>query len=207
MPPPVFIYLSWISYLCMKSAKRKASCTVIHHNKASASPKKPVNKEAGCCKSIINLRLHTLQLNIFVKSLYDSLSSWMSALQVLIPLTALSWCSMFTINNGELLPSCLSLQRRFYRDSFKVWIPRGIRTYVTMRQPVFPRSGVLVLGGNSIQSLVPSTIISQVESLLDSHRIEDAVDLADQRRKKLEGTISVDEDEASYRMSSQTITF
>lgn len=76
-----------------------------------------------------------------------------------------------------------------------------------MRQPVFPRSGVLVLGGNSIQSLVPSTIISQVESLLDSHRIEDAVDLADQRRKKLEGTISVDEDEASYRMSSQTITF
>ncbi|KAJ6630857.1 hypothetical protein B0H10DRAFT_1983437 [Mycena sp. CBHHK59/15] len=59
----------------------------------------------------------------------------------------------------------------------------------------FPKSGILLLG-NSVQSLVPSTLISQAESLLDSHRIEEAVDLADQQRKKLQGSVVVDEDEA-----------
>ncbi|KAJ6547615.1 hypothetical protein B0H19DRAFT_1075416 [Mycena capillaripes] len=59
----------------------------------------------------------------------------------------------------------------------------------------FPKSGLLLLG-NSVQSLVPSTLISQAESLLDSHRIEEAVDLADQQRKKLQGNVVVDEDEA-----------
>ncbi|KAJ6596948.1 hypothetical protein DFH09DRAFT_106793 [Mycena vulgaris] len=59
----------------------------------------------------------------------------------------------------------------------------------------FPKSGILLLG-NSVQSLVPSTLISQAESLLDSHRIEEAVDLADQQRKKLQGNVTVDEDEA-----------
>lgn len=52
------------------------------------------------------------------------------------------------------------------------------------RPPLFPRSGVLVLGSNAIDSLVPSTLISQAESLLESHRIEETVDLADQQRKK-----------------------
>ena len=60
---------------------------------------------------------------------------------------------------------------------------------------MFPRSNVLVLGCNSIQSLVPSTITSQLESLLESHRLEDAYNLADQRRKKLEESLEVDEDE------------
>lgn len=64
-----------------------------------------------------------------------------------------------------------------------------------MRQSSFPRSGVLVLGLNSIQSLLPSTLISQAESLLEGHRIEDAVGLADQQRKKIEGKITVDDDE------------
>jgi rRNA-processing protein FCF1 len=64
-----------------------------------------------------------------------------------------------------------------------------------MKASSFPRSSVLVLGPNSIQSLVPSTIISQVESLLESHRLEDAYKLADQRRKKLEESINIDEDE------------
>ncbi|KAF4618694.1 hypothetical protein D9613_009798 [Agrocybe pediades] len=64
------------------------------------------------------------------------------------------------------------------------------------RLPVFPRSSVLVLGSNSIQSLVPSTVTSQLESLLESHRLEDAYNLADQRRKKLEESLEVDEDEA-----------
>ncbi|KAF9479756.1 hypothetical protein BDN70DRAFT_906111 [Pholiota conissans] len=64
------------------------------------------------------------------------------------------------------------------------------------KQPVFPRSKVLVLGLNSIQSLVPSTLISQAESLLESHRLEDVYNLADQRRKKLEESLNVDKDEA-----------
>ncbi|KAJ7285781.1 hypothetical protein C8J57DRAFT_1285778 [Mycena rebaudengoi] len=59
----------------------------------------------------------------------------------------------------------------------------------------FPKSGILLLG-DSVQSLVPSTLISQAESLLDSHRIEEAVDLADQQRKKLQGNVTIDEDEA-----------
>ncbi|KAJ7097878.1 hypothetical protein B0H15DRAFT_945449 [Mycena belliarum] len=59
----------------------------------------------------------------------------------------------------------------------------------------FPKSGILLLG-SSVQSLVPSTLISQAESLLDSHRIEEAVDLADQQRRKLQGNVVVDEDEA-----------
>ena len=62
-------------------------------------------------------------------------------------------------------------------------------------RPTFPRSSVLVLGPDPIQSLVPSTLISQLESLLESHRLEDAFNLADQRRKKLEESITVDEDE------------
>uniref|UniRef100_A0A0W0GCB0 Vacuolar sorting protein 39/Transforming growth factor beta receptor-associated domain-containing protein n=1 Tax=Moniliophthora roreri TaxID=221103 RepID=A0A0W0GCB0_MONRR len=57
----------------------------------------------------------------------------------------------------------------------------------------FPRSQILVSGPNSIQSLVPATLISQVESLLESHRIEDATDLADQQRKKIQGNIIVEE--------------
>ena len=47
-------------------------------------------------------------------------------------------------------------------------------------------SSVLLLGSSSIQSLVPSTLISQVESLLESHRYEDAIDLADQQLRKLQ---------------------
>ncbi|KAJ7774542.1 hypothetical protein DFH07DRAFT_952255 [Mycena maculata] len=59
----------------------------------------------------------------------------------------------------------------------------------------FPKSGILLLG-NSVQSLVPSTLISQAESLLEGHRIEEAIDLADQQRRKLQANVSVDEDEA-----------
>lgn len=63
---------------------------------------------------------------------------------------------------------------------------------------LFPRSNVLVLGPNSIQSLVPSTLISQVESLLDSHRLEEAAALADSQRKKLHANITIDEDEVRF---------
>lgn len=58
-----------------------------------------------------------------------------------------------------------------------------------------PRSGVLVLGSNGIQSLLPATLTSQIESLLGSHRLADAADLAEQQRKKLQALPRVDEDE------------
>jgi len=76
-----------------------------------------------------------------------------------------------------------------------------------MKASSFPRSSVLVLGPNSIQSLVPSTVISQVESLLESHRLEDAYNLADQRRKKLEESINIDEDEVSQLQQSSCTRF
>lgn len=59
----------------------------------------------------------------------------------------------------------------------------------------FPRSGILVLGSNSVQSLLPSTLISQIESLLENHKLEDAYNLVDQRRKKLEESIHIDEED------------
>lgn len=56
-------------------------------------------------------------------------------------------------------------------------------------------SHVLLLASNSIQSLVPSSLITQVESLLDAHKLEDAFNLADARRKKLEESLEVNQDE------------
>jgi len=69
------------------------------------------------------------------------------------------------------------------------------RTNLDMSQAVsmFPRSSVLVLGLNSVHSLVPATLISQAEALLASHRIDDALNLVDQQRRKLESNITIDE--------------
>ncbi|KAF8632341.1 hypothetical protein AX15_001925 [Amanita polypyramis BW_CC] len=61
-----------------------------------------------------------------------------------------------------------------------------LRHEMAASSTTFPRSGVLLLGSSSIQSLVPSTLISQVEALLDSHRIEEAIELADQKLRKLQ---------------------
>lgn len=59
----------------------------------------------------------------------------------------------------------------------------------------FPRSALLLLHNNAISSIIPSTLTDQVDALLDSHRIDDASQLVDQRRKKLEGNLTVDPDE------------
>ncbi|KAL1660589.1 hypothetical protein GGF50DRAFT_62885 [Schizophyllum commune] len=64
-----------------------------------------------------------------------------------------------------------------------------------MAPAAFPRAKVLFLAENSVQSLLSSTLVSQVEALLGSHRIQDAADLADQQRKKVEGNIRINEDE------------
>src|SRR6266576_2237915 len=59
----------------------------------------------------------------------------------------------------------------------------------------FPRSHLLILGPNSIQSLLPVTPISQAEALLESHRVEDVILLADQQRKKVQGKLVEDANE------------
>ncbi|KAI9438733.1 hypothetical protein H4582DRAFT_2057353 [Lactarius indigo] len=51
-------------------------------------------------------------------------------------------------------------------------------------------------GPNSVQSLLPVTPISQAETLLDGHRIEDVLQLADQQRKKVQSKLVVDASEA-----------
>ena len=57
---------------------------------------------------------------------------------------------------------------------------------VTPRVMATSASAVLLLGSSSIQSLVPSSLISQVESLLDEYKYEEAIDLADQQLRKLQ---------------------
>ena len=64
----------------------------------------------------------------------------------------------------------------------------------SLRPPLFPRCSVLVLSENSIQALLPSTLISQADILLESHRINDVVDLADQSQRKLLGSSTSDDD-------------
>ena len=59
----------------------------------------------------------------------------------------------------------------------------------------FPRSHLLILGPNSIQSLLPVTPISQAEALPESHRIEDVIQLADEQRKKVQSRLIVDANE------------
>ena len=56
----------------------------------------------------------------------------------------------------------------------------------------FPRSQLLILGPNSIQSLLPVTPISQADALLENHRIVDVIQLADQQRKKVQGKLVAD---------------
>lgn len=70
------------------------------------------------------------------------------------------------------------------------------------RPPMFPRSSILILSNNSIQSLLPSTLVSQAETLLESHRLDDTVDLADQHQRQLLGTSSIDDDEVSSSFPS-----
>jgi vacuolar protein sorting-associated protein 3 len=59
----------------------------------------------------------------------------------------------------------------------------------------FLSSNILIFGPSSVQSLLPVTSISQVETLLEDHRIQDAIELADKQRKKVEGKFVVDPDE------------
>lgn len=59
----------------------------------------------------------------------------------------------------------------------------------------FPRSSILVVADNALASLAPTTLISQIDILLDSHRLEDARELVDQHRRRLESNLTVDPDQ------------
>ena len=75
-----------------------------------------------------------------------------------------------------------------------------------MKQSTFPRSGVLILAPNSIRSLLPSTLISQVESLLESHRIDVAANLAEQQHKRIHGKASANGDEVRIHSTRRCVT-
>ncbi|OSD05085.1 hypothetical protein PYCCODRAFT_1362718 [Trametes coccinea BRFM310] len=62
----------------------------------------------------------------------------------------------------------------------------------TVQYPSFPRANVLVLSSADVQALLPSTLISQADALLEAHRLEDAADLAEQQRKRLQSMLNVD---------------
>jgi hypothetical protein len=62
----------------------------------------------------------------------------------------------------------------------------------------FPRSHLLILGPNSIQSLLPVTSTSQTEALLETHRTEDVILSADQQRKKVQGKLVADANEVCF---------
>ena len=57
-----------------------------------------------------------------------------------------------------------------------------------------PRANLLVVGSNWINALLPSTLITQADALIQGHRLDDALTLADQQLKKFQGR-SVDQDE------------
>jgi hypothetical protein len=75
-----------------------------------------------------------------------------------------------------------------------------------MRSSTFPRSGALILGSTFIESLLPSTLISQADSLLESHRIDEAIHLADQQRRRLQGKTVGDPDEVQWIISTLSFT-
>jgi hypothetical protein len=63
------------------------------------------------------------------------------------------------------------------------------------QRPTFPRSHILIFGPSSVQSLLPVTLTSQAETLLQNHQIKDVIELADKYRKKVQGKFVVDPDE------------
>ena len=51
--------------------------------------------------------------------------------------------------------------------------------------PAFPHSNVLLISADAVHSLLPPTLISQIGALLELHKIDPAVALAEQHRKRL----------------------
>lgn len=51
--------------------------------------------------------------------------------------------------------------------------------------PTFPHSNVLLISADAVHSFLPPTLISQIEVLLELNKVDQAVALAEQHRKRL----------------------
>ncbi|KAG8917630.1 hypothetical protein FRC01_002324, partial [Tulasnella sp. 417] len=65
------------------------------------------------------------------------------------------------------------------------------RSTKSISEASYARSGTLVAGLRGMHSLLPSTLASQIDSLLESNRVDDAVGLLSQAREKLEKSTGV----------------
>jgi hypothetical protein len=68
-----------------------------------------------------------------------------------------------------------------------------------------PSSHLLILGSNSIQALLPAALSVQVESLLDDHKLPEAVALADKQRQKLQTQRNVTENEVPGSLHTRSL--
>ena len=53
------------------------------------------------------------------------------------------------------------------------------------QMPAFPHSNVLLISTDAVHSLLPPTLISQLEALLELNKVDQAAALAEQHREKL----------------------
>ena len=67
-----------------------------------------------------------------------------------------------------------------------------------------PTSNILVLGSNSVHCLLPSTLITRADALLSAHRLEEAVELADQQLKRLQGRVTLDTEEVRAQVQDHS---
>lgn len=67
-----------------------------------------------------------------------------------------------------------------------------------------PTSNILVLGSNSVHCLLPSTLITRADALLSAHRLEEAVELADQQLKRLQGRVTLDTEEVRAQVQDNS---
>ena len=51
--------------------------------------------------------------------------------------------------------------------------------------PAFPHSNVLLISADAVHSLLPLTLVSQIEALLKLNKVDQAVALAERHRKRL----------------------
>jgi len=51
--------------------------------------------------------------------------------------------------------------------------------------PALPHSNVLLISADAVHSLLPPTLISQIGALLELHKVDQAIALAEQHRKRV----------------------
>jgi hypothetical protein len=82
-----------------------------------------------------------------------------------------------------------------------VCIVQHNQTYLVMATMNLPRSNLLLLGSNSIQSLLPATLSAQVEYMLERHKLPEAVDVANKQRQRVQNKRDVTDSEVRLRIS------